>query len=107
MSAELDRDSKGNEHMHAVLRDHTGVRKVDKVALQTPKGDARTALGLDLNPDPQGVAERVEEVVETKKEKKEREKRERKEEKERLKKEKNEPVYRSLKGILRPPLSER
>lgn len=28
MSADLERDSRGNEHLHARVRDHTGVQKV-------------------------------------------------------------------------------
>lgn len=42
MSADLERDSKGNEHLHATVRDHTNVKK-------TPAGRTKTVTASPLN----------------------------------------------------------
>ena len=85
MSAEIDRDSKGNEHVHATLRDHRGVHKIDKVAM-APDGKSR-AMDMLMSDG---------EETKTRKGKREKDKKNR------------DPVYRTLGGRgLPPPKSER
>lgn len=86
LSAQLDRDSHGNEHVHARWRDHTNVNKVN-------------------GPDGAGHVETTELQVETDKEHRRRTKRETKERKKRDKLA-NSPPYRPI-GALPPPITER
>ncbi|WWC59202.1 uncharacterized protein I303_101752 [Kwoniella dejecticola CBS 10117] len=92
-SAQLDRDSQGNEHLHARLRDHTGAVK----GLELDTGEGGGAGGLA--------------VVETEKERKKREKKEKKEAeklaKEEAKANANANPYRHVGGVVPPPKSER
>lgn len=118
VSADLEKDSKGNEHYHARLRDHTGVVKtVDKVI---PTDDKTLAPG-----DAISEAGEKRKDKETKKKKKDREKVKDKEKEieegvkdlvdelfekddKKEKKKDKEPVYRPLGGSgLPPPTSER
>lgn len=86
LSAQLGRDSHGNEHVHARWRDHTNVDKVNE-------------------PDAAGHVETTELPVETDKERRRRTKRETKERKKRDKLT-SSPPYRPI-GALPPPISER
>lgn len=86
LSAQLDRDNHGNEHVHARWRDHTNVNKVN-------------------GPDAAGHLETTELPVETDKERRRRTKRETKERKKRDKLT-SSPPYRPI-GALPPPISER
>ncbi|WWC67693.1 uncharacterized protein I206_101605 [Kwoniella pini CBS 10737] len=89
-SAQLDRDSQGNEHLHARLRDHTGVTK-----------------GLELDT---GQGE-VLPMIESEEHRKKREKKEKKEAKrlakEAAKDESKGNPYRHVGGVVPPPKSER
>jgi len=135
MSADLERDSMGNEHMRATLRNHTGVRKtVDQTA--SPKNRKNTMVAATALPEPPpatlapGEAIDGDEAAPPKKERRKKKKDKELEQeveaeleegikdvvenvlgkverKERRKKEK-EPVYRPLGGLgLPPPRSER
>ncbi|WWD00322.1 hypothetical protein V866_007233 [Kwoniella sp. B9012] len=87
LSAQLDRDSKGNEHLHARMRDHTGVTK----GLELDTGE-----GLPL---------------ETEKERKKREKKEKKLAEKLAAKEASKGLegnpYKPIGGGVPPPKSER
>jgi hypothetical protein len=97
LSAHLDRDSKGHEHLHATLKDHTGVKKVDEAV------PVHETTGLGLTKEAEGGELEIVVREKTKKESKDEKKRRKEEEKERRK----EPVYRSLGGVgLPPPKSE-
>lgn len=105
MSADLDRDSKGGEHLHARVRDHTNVQKPPKsMATKTVKEETAGGGGVDVrvNVDGQQVDIELDEGIETKKERKERERRERRE-----RREMDEPPYKPLRGAYPPPMSER
>lgn len=100
LSAELDRDSKGNEHLHAKWRDHSNVPKPDRsVAKKTSKEKTTGGVDVHVDVDGQHIDIGVDEGIETKKERKEREKRERAQAK--------VPLYKPLRGAYPPPLSER
>lgn len=102
MSADLDRDSKGGEHLHARVRDHSNVpQKAGKVVSKKTSQDKTTGGEVDVHIGVNGthVDVDVDQGIETKKEKREREKRE--------KKEKKEPLYKPLRGAYPPPMSER
>ncbi|KAE8538663.1 hypothetical protein D1P53_005026 [Cryptococcus gattii VGV] len=86
LSAQLDRDSHRNEHVHARWRDHTNVNKVN-------------------GPDAARQVETTELPVETDKERRRQTKRETKERKKRDKLT-SSPPYRPI-GALPPPISER
>lgn len=100
MSADLDRDSKGGEHLHARVRDHTNVVKPVKPVIKKTTKD-KTTGGVDVHVDVDGqhIDIGLDQGIETKKERKEREKQERAERK--------EPLYRPLRGAYPAPLSER
>lgn len=89
LSAQLDKDSHGNEHLHARWRDHTNVNEVD----------------LNTGHDAGEHVETTESPGETDKERTRREKREKKE-REKRDKLANSAPYRPV-GALPPPKSER
>lgn len=89
LSAQLDKDSHGNEHLHARWRDHTNVNGVD----------------LNTGHDAGEHVETTESPGETDKERTRREKREKKE-REKRDKLANSAPYRPV-GALPPPKSER
>ena len=88
LSADLEVDSKGHEHLHATLRDHTGVHQIDQV-------DGVDALGLTGAIDETGTRKTREKELERQRRKKEREALA------------AEPLYRKLGDSLPPPKSER
>jgi len=91
-------DSKGHEHLHATLRDHAGVRRVDEIV--------PTGTGIELSKDPgTGLGEMVLKEK-SKKELKDEKKRRKEEEKERERERRKEGVYKPLGEGLGPPKSE-
>lgn len=93
MSANLERDSKGNERLHATLRDHTGLHHIEEVL----PNDSITTVA----PNPTVVVDEEDE-----KKRRKEEKRRKKEEEKRAR----EPAYRPIEGDgggLPPPKSER
>lgn len=92
LSMDLERDSQGHEHLHAVLRDSTGIKR--DINLPGMK------VGLD------DLHQLDSEVGESKAERKERKKRG-KEEKKAEKERDKIPAFRKLNGAFPPPKSER
>jgi hypothetical protein len=115
MSADIERDSNGDPHYKARVRDHTGVKKVDKVIHKKSSNEkAQThkpghggvdvhVPGVDVHIDTPGSdSDSESEVVEAKKERKARKEREKRE-----KRKAAAPLYRPLNGAYPAPLSER
>jgi hypothetical protein len=122
---DIERDGLGHEHVHATLRDHTGVQtrglELDtgvggdggdvKDGMTVGPGVSGTGLTTRGTTAVPGVGETEETAVDpteaAREEKRERKERRRREKEERERENAKGPVYRPLGGALPPPRSER